>query len=163
MNDMGKECGRFCGRQRAKGSIWALLVLLALAVAGTAQLHADAGDPSARVARLAYIQGAVSVQPSGVDQWSQAEANYPVATGDRIYADKNGRDELSIGGIVVRMSSATDLTMTSLTDQLTQLGLAQGTIRVRTFGLDPSQQVEVDTPNGAITVTQPGDIRVDSF
>jgi hypothetical protein len=163
MNDTGKECGRFCGRQRAKGSIRALLVLLALTVAGTAQLHADAGDPSARVARLAYIQGTVSVQPSGVDQWSQAEANYPVATGDRIYADKNGRDELSIGGIVVRMSNATDLTMTNLTDQLTQLGLAQGTIRVRTFGLDPSQQVEVDTPNGAITVTQPGDIRVDSF
>lgn len=139
------------------------LLLLALLIYSAVPLFADAGDPSVRVARLGYIQGSVSVQPAGVDQWSQAEANYPVSTGDRLYTDQGGRDELSIGGIVVRMSQTTDLTMTSLADQLTQLGLAQGTIRVRTFGLDQSQQVEIDTPNGAVTVTQPGDLRIDSY
>jgi hypothetical protein len=152
-----------CSKWSTTPKRWMGLFLFAALVLSAAQLQAEAGDPSARVARLAYIEGTVSVQPSGVDQWSQAETNYPVATGDRIYTDKDGRDELSIGGVVVRMWHVTDLTMTSLNDQLTQLGLAQGTVRLRTFGLDPSQQVEVDTPNGAITVTQPGDIRIDSF
>jgi hypothetical protein len=152
-----------CSKRSAKPRRWMGLFLFATLIAGVAQLQAESGDPSARVARLAYIEGTVSLQPSGVDQWSQAETNYPVATGDRIYTDQNGRDELSIGGVVVRMWHVTDLTMTNLNDQLTQLGLAQGTVRLRTFGLDPNQQVEVDTPNGAITVTQPGDIRIDSF
>ncbi len=143
-------------------SVWRLF-LVALIICSALPLLADSGDPSARVARLGYIQGTVSVQPAGVDQWSQAEANYPVSTGDRLYTDQGGRDELGIGGTVVRMSQNTDLTMTNLADQLTQLGLAQGTIRVRTFGLDPSQQVEIDTPNGAVTVTQPGDLRIDSY
>ncbi len=143
-------------------SAWRLF-LVALLLSSALPLLADSGDPSSRVARLGYIQGSVSVQPAGVDQWSQAEANYPVSTGDRLYTDQGGRDELSIGGTVIRMSQTTDLTMTNLSDQLTQLGLAQGTIRVRTFGLDPSQQVEIDTPNGAVTVVQPGDIRIDSY
>ncbi len=152
-----------CWQSGTPRKFWLGLLLFAVSVAGATQLRADSGDPSDRVARLAYIEGTVSVQPAGVDQWSQAETNYPVATGDRLYTDKDGRDELSIGGIVVRMWHGTDLTMTNLSDQLTQLGLAQGTVRLRTFGLDPSQQVEVDTPNGAITVTQPGDFRIDSF
>lgn len=152
-----------CWRFATPLKLWMGLLLLAITAGAATQLQAESGDPSDRVARLAYLEGTVSVQPSGVDQWSQAETNYPVATGDRIYTDQDGRDELSIGGVVVRMWHVTDLTMTNLSDQLTQLGLAQGTVRLRTFGLDPSQQVEVDTPNGAITVTQPGDIRIDSF
>ncbi len=150
-------------KNRTKFALFAPLLLVLLTLCSAAPLFADSGDPSVRVGRLGYIQGTVSVQPSGVDQWSQAETNYPVATGDRLYTDQDGRDEIAIGGTVVRMWHGTDLTMTNLADELTQLGLAQGTIRVRTFGLDPSQQVEIDTPNGAVTVTQPGDIRIDSY
>ncbi|HEY0758881.1 MAG TPA: DUF6600 domain-containing protein [Acidisarcina sp.] len=142
------------------------LLACALVVAGwsgTAPAMAQSDDPPARVARLGQLEGQVSIQPSGVEQWSQASSNYPVATGDRIYADQDGRGEISAGEAVARIWHATDVTVTSLNDQLLQLGLAQGTLRVHTFTVDANNQVEVDTPNGAITVTQPGDIRVDTF
>ncbi len=151
-----------------------VLALSCAAMLNATPAYADSDDPSGRVARLAYLEGNVSIQPAGVDQWNQAETNYSVATGDRVYTDQDGRDELSLGATSVRMWHTTDLTMTSLSDRLTQLGLAQGTIRVRTFSVEGydaaaddrqggAQQVEIDTPNGAITVVQPGDIRVDSY
>ena len=61
------------------------------------------GDPPGRVARLGYVSGTVSFQPSGEDQWSQALANYPLTTGDRLYTDRDGRAELETGNIAVRL------------------------------------------------------------
>ena len=46
---------------------------------------------------------------------------------------------------------------------LTQLAVAQGSLHVRTFTLTGDKPVEVDTPNGAITVLQPGDFRLDVY
>jgi hypothetical protein len=136
---------------------------MVLAQATVLPLYADGGDPPVTVGRLSGVAGTVSVQPAGVNQWSAATYNYPLTTGDRLYADKDGRAEVEMGQTVARVWHDTDLSVTNLTDQITQLGLSQGTLRVRTFGLDPNQIVEVDTPNGAITVMQPGSIRVDAY
>ena len=120
------------------------------------------GDPPGRAARLTYEQGAVSLQQAGSDQWSDAGRNYPLTSGDRLYVDNGGRAEIQAGQTAARMGPGSDLTITNLTDQLTQFGLAQGTVRLRTYGLDPNSSVELDTPNGAITVVRPGDVRVES-
>lgn len=125
--------------------------------------YADGEDPPAIVGRLSGLAGSVSIQPAGVNQWSAATYNYPLTTGDRLYSDNDGRAEVEMGQTVARIWHDTDLSVTNLSDQITQLGLSQGTLRVRTFGLDPNHFVEVDTPNGAITVTQPGAIRVDAY
>ena len=127
----------------------------------------DSGDPPNRVARISVIQGNVSLEPNGVDAFSQAEINYPLTSGDRVFADNNSFAELQTAGLAVRLGNGADVTFSSLTDSIAQLGLAQGSIRVRTRSLATfnGQQgtVEVDTPNGAILVDQPGDIRVDSY
>ena len=120
-------------------------------------------DPPGRVARLTQIQGDVSIQPSGVSDWTQATDNYPMTIGDRMYVDKNGRAELQLEQTVVHIWHYTDLSITNLTDTTTQLGLSQGSLHVRTFELNPDHFVEVDTPNGAITVVQPGDFRIDCY
>ena len=86
---------------------------------------ADAGDPPNRVARLSYMENAVSFEPAGENDWSQATLNYPLTTGDRLWTDVNARAELETGNVAIRMSQQTDLTTTSLTDQLLQLGLAK--------------------------------------
>jgi hypothetical protein len=133
-------------------------------------LHAqnDNGyDPPNRVARISVIQGNVSLEPNGVDAFSPAEINYPLTSGDRVYADNNSFAELQTAGLAVRLGNGADVTLSSLTDNIAQFGLAQGSIRVRTrslyaFNGQPGT-VEVDTPNGAILVDQPGDIRVDSY
>ncbi len=127
------------------------------------QDSATTQDPPIRVARLAQIAGQVSVEPAGVDQWTEASANYPLTTGDRLYADQDGRVELQMEQTAVRVWRDTDLSITNLTDNITQLGVSQGSLHVRTFGLTPGNTVEIDTPNGAITVTQPGDFRLDCY
>ena len=121
------------------------------------------GDPPGRVARLGYVSGTVSFQPSGEDQWSQALANYPLTTGDRLYTDRDGRAELETGNIAVRLSSGTDVSTTNLSDQLVQLGLAQGTLRVRAYQILSGNSVEIDTPNAALTLLRPGSYRVETY
>lgn len=123
----------------------------------------DSGDPPARVGRLSSLRGQVSLQPSGANQWSEVSTNYPVASGDRLYADQDGQAEVEIGEIVTRLWHNTDLSMTNISDEMVQLGLSQGTLRLRTYGLQSNEDVEIDTPNGAVTVIQAGDIRVDSY
>jgi len=137
------------------------LVCLLSCFAG-ASLRADEGDPPGRVARVSYLNGSVSLQPSGENDWSQATLNYTVTTGDRLYTDQGARAELEVGPFAVRMSEATDLTLANLNDQMMQLGLGQGSIRVTVYDLPGGNSVEIATPNGALTITQPGSYRVDN-
>lgn len=126
----------------------------------TASVRADEGDPSTVAGRLSQTIGTVSIQPSGINQWSTAGVNYPIAVGDRIYADQDGRAELEFGNVVARLWNNTDLTVTTLSDNQVQLGLSQGALHLRTQQLDSTDLIEVDTPNGALTVVRPGDIRI---
>ena len=89
--------------------------------------------------------------------------NYPVTSGDRLWTDKDARAELETGNIAVRMDQQTDLTASAITDQMMQLGLAQGTIRVRAFDVRPGNSIEIDTPSAAITLAQAGNYRVDIY
>ena len=137
------------------------ITCLLLGVPLTAQT--DSSDPPDRTARLSYMEGAVSFEPAGEDNWSQAALNYPLTSGDRLWTDKDARAELETGNVAIRMSAQTDLTTTSLADQLIQLGLAQGTLRIRSFDMQPGHEIEVDTPNAALTIVRLGDYRVDTF
>jgi len=98
---------------------------------------------------------------AGLDQWSEAALNFPATTGDRIYTDHGARAELEVGPYAVRLSDATDLTITNLNDQIMQLGLEQGTLRLSVYQLPSGETVEIDTPNGALTIQRPGKYRVD--
>ena len=120
-----------------------------------------ATDPPSRVARISYLDGTVSFQPSGDTAWSDATLNYTATTGDRLYTDQNARAELQVGAFSLRLSDATDLTVTNLTDQFMQLGLAQGTLILRVYQLSAGDSVEVDTPNGALTLVDSGEYRID--
>jgi hypothetical protein len=143
------------------------LGVILLGAAPLLQAQDNGGDPPNRVARISVIQGNLSIEPNGVDAFSQAEINYPLTSGDRVYADNSSFGELQTAGLAVRLGNGADVTLSSLTDNIAQFGLAQGSIRVRTRSLSAYNgqpgTVEVDTPNGAILVDQPGDIRVDSY
>ncbi|HEY4009482.1 MAG TPA: DUF6600 domain-containing protein [Acidobacteriaceae bacterium] len=116
-------------------------------------------DPPSRVARLSFAQGNVSVEPASVNQFSPAEVNYPLTTGDRVWTDNGALAEVEGTQLVVRIGQATDLTVVAMTDTLAQFGLGQGSLHLQTFALVPG--TEIDTPNVAVTVLHPGDVRVD--
>jgi hypothetical protein len=123
--------------------------------------QSPAMDPPSRVTRVSVVVGTVSVEPASVDQFSAAEVNYPLTTGDRVYADTGATAELDAGDLAVRLGQRTDLTVTAMTDTLAQFGLAQGGVHLRTYNADQGTTTELDTPNVAVTVLQPGDVRVD--
>src|SRR5579862_5505794 len=137
----------------------AMLFVLPWQGAPTAS-SSDAVPPS-RAARISFISGEVSFQASGATDWSQATLNYSVTNGDRLLADAGGRAELEVGSLAARLSEGTDLTVATLDDHFSQFGLSQGALRVTVLQMQPADSVEVDTPNGAITILTAGKYRVD--
>jgi len=140
----------------------------AAAVAGAAILSshptlAQDQDPPAIAARIAWLSGNVSLEAQGDQDWSVAPLNYPMVGGDRIFTDNNARAAIQSGGTDVRVWGDSDVTLTNLNEQYEQIGLAQGSIRVRVYSLQPDGSIEVDTPNGAVLIQDPGDYRVNVY
>jgi hypothetical protein len=117
-------------------------------------------DPPVRVARLAYLHGPVSFSPAGTDDWALASLNRPLIAGDRVWTDAGGRDELQLGGLALRMDAATLLSILTLDDRALQVQLPQGTLNIRVRPGPAAGTVEVDTPNLALTIDQPGHYRI---
>ncbi len=118
-------------------------------------------DPPSRVARLGYTTGAVSFSPAGESDWVLATVNRPLTTGDRLWADAGARAEIQVGGAMIRMNAGTGVSVLNLDDRIAQLQLTQGILNVRVRRLDPNQLFEIDTPNLAFTLRQPGDFRIE--
>jgi hypothetical protein len=121
----------------------------------------DQVDPPSRVARVSQLVGDVSVQPASVNDFSAAELNLPMTTGDRIYSGPGSMAEIQTGQLAVRTGQNADMTVTAMTDTLAQFGLAQGSAHLRSYAVSPNATVEMDTPNVAVSVLEAGDIRVD--
>ncbi len=137
------------------------LTSLALAAALLCAGAVQAADPPSRVARLGYIAGAVGFSPAGEDDWDRAAINRPLTPGDRLWAEPGGRAEVQLGAAMVRLDAGTAVTLLNLDDRIAQLQLTQGRLNVHVRRLEPGQAVEVDTPNLAFTLRQPGDYRID--
>jgi hypothetical protein len=121
---------------------------------------AQGGDPPSRVARLNYLSGPVSFRPGSVEDWTDATLNYPLTTGDHLWADAGARAELHIGSTAIRMDSSTALSVLSLDDAVAQLSLTEGAIEVRLRFLQEGDTYEVDTPNASILLLRAGDYRI---
>lgn len=146
----------------SRRTLFVPMILLVLTGLVAPPVFSDEGDPPARVARLSLVQGKISFQPTGESEWSEVSVNRTITTGDRLYTDEQSRAELEVGPYAVRLSQTTDLTMANLNNQLMQLGLGQGSIRVTIYELPANNSVEIDTPNGALTLLRPGSYRVDT-
>src|SRR5580704_15278108 len=136
------------------------LVLLSFLMLGVAL--ADEAEPSGRVARLSYLQGSVSLEPAGAQDWIPAELNRPVTTSDRLWSDTPGsRAELDIGGAVIRVGSDTGFSFLTLDDNIAQMQVTAGTVSVTVRELLENQTYEIDTPNVAVLLDQAGEYRLD--
>jgi hypothetical protein len=134
--------------------------LVFIILAGTTAFAVE-NDPPSRVARLKYINGQVSIQPGGVDDWVAAAINRPLTTSDRVWTDRDSRAELELGSAAMRMNSETSLTLSNLTDGTVQVELNQGTLNLRVGRLFKGEIYEVDTPNLAFTILKAGNYRFD--
>ena len=136
---------------------WSLLVLCAaLGVA-----WADDADPPGRAARLSDAEGAVSLLPAGMQEWTAATLNRPLTTGDRLWSDQNSRAELDLGTAGVRLGSNTGFAFLNLDDRSAQMQLSAGALIVSVRDLQAGESYEVDTPNIALSLQQPGVYRIE--
>jgi hypothetical protein len=138
------------------------LSLLVPATRASAQDQDQQDDPPSRVARLGYMEGSVSFQPAGETDWVQAVPNRPMTTGDKLWADQDSRAELQLGSAVIRLNANTGFSFLNLDDNTVQIQLTSGSINLRVRRLDQNDNYEIDTPNLAFTVTQPGSYRVEA-
>ncbi len=123
----------------------------------------DAGDVQQTVARISYIEGSVSyARGDDPDNWQAADRNVPVTVGDRVYTGDRSRLELQVqGGAAIRLGAQTDLAALNLTDDTRQFSVNSGVASFRIRRLAQNEVFEIDTPNAAITIEQPGDYRLD--
>ena len=116
-------------------------------------------DPPSRVARLNYLNGNVSMEPAGVDEWAPADVNRPFTIGDYLFADQGAEAELHLDDAVIRMGSQTSFGFLNLDDRTVQLKLTEGDLDVRLHNFGSDQVFEVDTPNAAVTLLRDGTYR----
>jgi hypothetical protein len=145
-------------RRSIQKAVPALLGLALLFVAGSS--FADE-DPPDRVARLSYLRGDVSFQPSGDDDWVEANLNRPLGTGDKLYTDRESRVEMEVGAATLRLDSQSSFDILNLDDNVAQTELTGGTLNLAVRRVFEGQSYEVDTPTLAFVVTQPGEYRID--
>lgn len=164
--------------RRLQASVPALLIMLA-ALHTTASAQVDyppqpqppqspqaavTADPPGRVAWLGLAEGTVSFAPNDTDasnDWQPAILNRPLVEGERLWTSPRSRAELHVGSTAVRMDESTSLDFFALDDNQTQLRVVQGTVQLRVRTLFDGQRLEINTPNLAFVVTQPGTYRLD--
>jgi hypothetical protein len=123
---------------------------------------ARADDPPAVVGGLSYTEGTVSFHAAGQTEWAFAAVNYPVTTGESFWTQPDGRAEIQIGSAAVRLDNGTEMDVLRLDATTTQLQLDQGTLNYRLVSLAPGQAVEIETPHGAVSLTQPGTYHIEA-
>lgn len=140
------------------------LALVGLCAAALVLLTSTAlaqDDPPPEAGRISYISGNVSIQPATADDWGQAYPNLPVGPGDRIFTDSDGRAEVQVGQTYVRIGPNSDVTLVDDSQFGINFGIAQGSVRLHSFGLWPRQLLDLSTPNGNAEFANSGDLRVD--
>ena len=135
------------------------LATIALSIRSIAQ---DQDDPPGRVARLGYLQGSVSFPARGRNGLGGAVPNRPMTTGDQLWTDKDSRAEVQLGSAVIRLAPTTGFSFLNLDDDTVQIQLTSGAINIRCDGWATNDDFEIDTPNQAFSVFQPGHYRVEA-
>lgn len=156
----------FAMLRRANASIPWLQRLLGIACAVvmfTANGIAVAQDDlPGRVGRVADVAGELFLAPQDKpDQWAAIGLNYPVASGDNLWAGNDARAEIDFGPGQFRLAGNTNVHLSRLDDRQFALFVAQGRVQVRVRVLDPGETARIDTPNAQIVLTRSGSYRVD--
>jgi hypothetical protein len=108
------------------------------------------------------MEGSVSFQPAGENDWVEAVPNRPMTTGDKLWSDRGGRAEVQLGSSMIDLGSNTGFSFLNLDDHTIQMEVTAGAVNIRVWHLDRETNLEIDTPNQAFTISEPGRYRVET-
>jgi hypothetical protein len=96
------------------------------------------------------------------NDWTQANLNYPVASGFAIAPQDGGRAEIQVGSMALRIGPASELDVTNLGDHDASFTLAQGELSVRLGRLANGDRIEIVTPRGVMQILAAGQYHIDA-
>jgi hypothetical protein len=115
-----------------------------------------------RVARVANIEGEVSLLPVDADDWETADVNEPVLEGYQVYAADGARGELMLGDAkYARFGDGATFTVARLDPDYAQVELTRGSFAYALDRWADNDYYEISAPGGAIVPQQAGSYRVD--
>ena len=154
---------RLAAGARLRAGAWRLIAAILASVLVLAALPARADDDlPARVGRLASVQGDVFHAPDEhAGDWAEIGLNYPIAEGDNLWVQGDGRAEVDYGGGQFRLAGDTNLHVSRLDDRQLALFIAAGRVIVRVRVLEADDSVRIDTPASQIALMRPGLYRID--
>ena len=116
--------------------------------------------------RLVYTHGPVSFWRPGAEDWGPAQVNTPLAPGDLLHAAPGGTVELQVGArAFARATGGADgaeIGLSGLEPNYIQLKVAAGTLSLDLRDLQPGETVDVNTPDGVLTVERAGYYRIEA-
>jgi hypothetical protein len=146
-------------------TLWRGIAALSLSLLGALAYAQDnesyAPDPPGRAARLSYLEGEVSMQPAGEEEWAPAILNRPLTTGDKLWTERDARAEIQVGPAAVRLGNETGFSFLNVDDDTVQMRLTAGVINVSLRALRDDEQIEIATPNVAVSILRPGSYRIE--
>ncbi len=118
-------------------------------------------NPNGRIARLSFAQGGVTLLGTGETTSAPATLNRPIAPGDELSTAGDGRAEVELGAAAVRVGSNTAFKFVDLEERALRMQLNSGIANVRVRDLGENDSVEVETPQGVMSVLRPGNYRLE--
>src|SRR5664279_446724 len=99
---------------RSRAAHWVRLFACVMAALVVGAAYAE-DDLPGRVGRVADVAGELFLAPQDKpDQWSPIGLNYPVASGDNVWAGRDSRAEIDFGAGQLRLSGDTNLHVSRL-------------------------------------------------
>ena len=135
-----------------------LLVLTAAfgIIAGPGWAQPLAGDPPARVGRLAALSGTVSYHLAGADRWETAVLNLPVTTGSAFWTEPGAHAEIGVAGNRIALDQSSEFEFVRLDDQALLATEAQGDAYLHLRDVPRGNLYSIQTPRGTVTIATTG-------
>ncbi len=135
-------------------------VVLQPALAQEMAISEVAVDPPGRVARLSYVEGAVSFASADTGDWTDAVLNRPLTSGDRLWLDQDARAELEVGSTTLHLDRDTAFGFVRLDDSVLLTSLTEGAASIRVRTLADQETIQVETPNAAVRILRAGEYHI---
>ncbi len=130
------------------------------ALGGPSDLIPTAGDPPARVGRVARIGGTVSFHTADADHWEPATLNEPVTSGNAFWTQPGASSDLEIGSARIVLDQTSEFTVDQLDDQNFVATASQGRMYLRLRNIAPGETNTIRTPRGTVVIGAPGQYEI---
>ncbi len=146
--------------------IWVWIIGLGMAMSSLASAAMAQEYSHARIVRLSFVEGQVSVQRPDVQEWAEAPINTPLQEGFKLATGENSFAEVQFeNASTVRLGQLSFLEFTQLGllpsgGKLNHLTLSQGYATFHAL-MESGDQYQVTTPNGELTPEGKAMFRVD--